>query len=45
MQIVLVIGAVAGAVAYLGFRGWQTWSGKRQKGCEKCGMNASTDKP
>jgi hypothetical protein len=37
MQTVLVIVMIAGALFYLGMRGYKTWTGKKQKGCEKCG--------
>lgn len=38
MQTILVILLLAGALFYLGMRFYKTWSGKQQKGCEKCGL-------
>jgi|GEM_PF-2551367 len=39
MQTILVIVLIAAALLYLGRRFYKTWAGKKQKGCEKCGIS------
>lgn len=39
MQTVLVILLLVLALVYLGWRAYSTFSRKKQKGCEKCGLS------
>lgn len=39
MQTVLVIFLLAAALVYLGWRAYAIFSGRKKKGCEKCGIS------